>query len=128
MECPKCHNLTKVNGIGAMSGGFAGFMSSRLGPWVFPRAYKAFDKAGRCHDWRYAILGYPKEKADRLLLQECVFAAKKNRYLRVQSYNFYYAVKIGGREAYEMAQQECRDNLKRAEQDKELLGVLYNIM
>lgn len=128
MECPKCRCLTKVNGIGAMSSGFAGFMSSRLGPWVFPRAYKAFDKAGRRHDWRYAILGYSKEKADRLFLQECLYAAKKNKYLRGQAYNFYYAVKIGGQEAYEVAQQECRDNLKRIQQDKELLGVLYDIM
>jgi hypothetical protein len=118
MTCPVCLCPTKTNGVGAMSGGFAGGVS-----WVvdkiYPIACRLFEKPARYHDWRYSQLGYGKERADREFLRDMLRAVRKRdnnffteRWLKYQANKFYLAVKIGGGDAYEAAQKECRDNLE----------------
>ena len=117
IECPECHEQTKVNGVGTDSGKLASAMSKTVN-FIYPVACKVFRTSADYHDWRYAIYKFGKKKADRLFLRDMLQAIKNRdnnwfteRWLKWQANKFYLAVKIGGGDAYEVAQKECLDNL-----------------
>ena len=119
MTCPVCLGPTKTNGVGAMSGGFAGGVSWAVNK-VYPLSMRVFEKPARYHDWRYGQLGYGKERADREFLRDMLKAVRlrdnnffTERWLKYQAHKFYLAVKVGGGDAYDQAQDECRSNLER---------------
>jgi hypothetical protein len=100
-----------------MSGGFAGGIS-----WLYRNTFrktaKLFDEACRDHDLEYHMEGFGRRRADLRLKRRMRKAIQKvpkwfRGWSKGQAVIVYEAVEHGGEEAYEVAQQECRDNQRK---------------
>jgi hypothetical protein len=114
MICPKCDTEIKTNGVGPS--GAPKFN------WLLQKIYyfscKLFHKAANQHDCDYHIYGYGKQKADYnffIAMGQAIEEEKCNwfteRWYNYQRIKFYNAVKFGGSDAYNDAQEVCLKQL-----------------